>query len=330
MEREQKQALIEEIQKLSWNRRGRLKELGIPPATYYRWKKKGGIMEQETKSPRRVWNRLLEGEEETILTAARSHPELSCRLLATKLTDEAPYSVSESTVYRILKKYDLVEPRPLPELPAAGQWRHQTQGPDQIWQCDATHYFVVDWGYYKQISVQDDYSRYILSWILKPDETAYSISEAVEQALENSRSLGHLQSQQMPRLLSDNGAGFVAEVLSNYLAAHGIRHIFGKPYHPQTQGKIERFHRRIKERVCLLVYCSPEELSRALNQAVTVYNHTPHKSLKNVSPYDVYLGRKEEILRKRREKKLLTFELRKRYNLGRINWSRYRPLGLYV
>lgn len=78
-------------------------------------------MEQEIRFSRRVWNRLLEGEKEIILAAARSHPELSCRLLATKITDEAPFSVSESTVYRVLKEHGLVEPRPLPELPAAAQ-----------------------------------------------------------------------------------------------------------------------------------------------------------------------------------------------------------------
>lgn len=189
---------------------------------------------------------------------------------------------------------------------------------------------MVDRGYYKQISVQDDYSRHIISWVLKPDETAYSISEAVEQALENARTLGHLQNQQMPSLLSDNGPGFVAEVLSNYLAAHGIKHIFGKPYHPQTQGKIERFHRRIKEKVCLLVYCSPEELGRALDEAIDTYNRTPHKSPDNVSPYDTYLGRKEEILQKRRKKKLLTFAVRRRYNLNQEDLVPDRPLGLSV
>lgn len=86
MDKEQKQGLVEEVRKLSWNRRERLKELGIPPATYYRWRKEGG-MEQKNKTSRRVWNRLSGGEEETVLAAARSHPELSCRLLAVKITD---------------------------------------------------------------------------------------------------------------------------------------------------------------------------------------------------------------------------------------------------
>ena len=99
------------------------------------------------------------------------------------------------------------------------------------------------------------------------------------------------------------------------MGAHGIKHIFGKPYHPQTQGKIERFHRSIKERICLLVYCSPEELKRSLDEAITRYARTPHTALSNVSPIDVYLGRKEAILKKRADKKRLTLEHRRIYNM---------------
>jgi len=105
--------------------------------------------------------------------------------------------------------------------------------------------------------------------------------------------------------------------MADYLAAHGIKHIFGTPYHPQGRGKIERFNRRIKEKLCLVVYCSPEELKRAIDEAVAVYNQTPHESLQNVSPNDVYAGRKEEILKRRAEKKRLTLERRKQYNLNR-------------
>jgi len=74
--------------------------------------------------------------------------------------------------------------------------------------------------------------------------------------------------------------------LGEYLSAHGIKHIFGRPYHPQGRGKIERFNRRIKEKVCLMVYCSPDELRKALDEAITIYNRTPHEALDNVSPYD--------------------------------------------
>ena len=98
----------------------------------------------------------------------------------------------------------------------------------------------------------------------------------------------------------------------------GIRHIYGKPFHPQTQGKVERFNLTLKRRTMyLMVYCSPEELRQAVKKAVDEYNARPHESLGNVSPNDVYAGRKEEILQKRAEKKRLTLERRKMYNLFR-------------
>jgi transposase InsO family protein len=265
---------------------------------------------------RRIWNRLTEAEVKKVLEVARLHPELSPRLLSVKITDEENFSVSESTVYRILKENNLIAPRPLPELPAAKEWRHKTTKPDELWQSDATNIFIVGWGYYKLIPVEDDHSRKILGYDIRPDETAFSFTDVVEIAIENARKEGHLTDKnEMPSLYTDNGSGFVSEVMSGYLEAHGIRHIFGTPYHPQGRGKIERFNRSIKEKLCLVVYCSPEELKKAVTEAIAIYNATPHESLGNVSPNDVYAGRKEEILKRRQEKKQLTLGRRKKYNL---------------
>ena len=251
---------------------------------------------------------------ERVLAIARLTPELSPRLLALKITDEEDFSVSESTVYRILRDNDLIAPRPLPEMPAANQWRHKTSHPDEIWQCDGTNLFIVGWGYYKLIPVEDDYSRKIIAYDLRPDETGFSISDVMEMGVENARKEGHLVAK-MPKLYSDNGSGFTSKVLAGYLDSHGIRHIFGTPYHPQGRGKIERFNRSIKDKICLVVYSSPEKLKRAIDKAIAIYNSTPHEALNNVSPNDVYAGRKEAILQKRKEKKRLTMERRRQYNL---------------
>jgi putative transposase len=295
----------------------RLKKLGIPVSTYYHWRRlyrKGGVaaLEQGIRAPNPGWNRLMPEEEAEVLSEAKAHPELSPRLLAVKITDEKPFTVSESTVYRLLKARGLVAPRPLPELPASKEWRHKTTRPNELWQIDATNFFVAGWGYYKLIPVLDDFSRKIIAWDLMPDESAGSISESIEAAVE---AVGIKDLDPKPMLLSDNGSGFTAGVLADYLKAHGIRHIFGKPYHPQTQGKVERFNRRIKEGVCLLVYCGPDELKTALTEAITRYNGTPHEALKNVAPNDVYAGRQQEILKRREEKKRWTLARRKIMNL---------------
>ena len=322
MKAEEIKDLIEQIEAFGNNRRSVLLTLNIPESTYYRWR---GMYEREGMSglkkmstaPGKVWNRILPEEEEIILEVSKNHPELTPRLIAVKITDTKGFYASEKTVYRLLKKHNLIEPRPLKEIPAAKEYRVKTKRPDQMWQCDATNMFVRGWGYYKYIPVLDDYSRYVLTDELKLDETGDSISDAVEAAIEEAKRLGH-KLKPAPFLLSDNGPGFRGDTLSGYLWEHGIKHRFGRPYHPQTQGKVERFNRTTKSKtINLIVYSSPDELQAALKKAVREYNHTPHSRLNNVSPADVYAGRKEEILRKRAELKMLTLEKRKRYNLSR-------------
>jgi putative transposase len=321
MDEYQREDLIKKVELKEGHRAQILDDLGIPRSTYYKWRRiydQDGMPGLARTKPiaRRIWNRLAETEVKKVLEVARLHPELSPRLLSVKITDEENFSVSESTVYRILREHSLIAPRPLPELPAAKEWRHKTTKPDELWQSDATNLFIVGWGYYKLIPVEDDYSRKILGYDIRPDETAFSFADVMEIALENARKEGHaMDKDNMPSLYTDNGSGFVSNVMSGYLEAHGIRHIFGTPYHPQGRGKIERFNRSIKEKLCLVVYCSPEELKKAVTEAIKTYNATPHESLDNVSPNDVYTGRKEEILKRRQEKKRLTFERRKKYNL---------------
>jgi len=314
--------LIRKLDLLGGQRSKVLSELGVPRSTFYHWREEYDQKKESAfkKTPvrRKVWNKLGVDEAKKVLEIALKYPELSPRLLAIKITDEETFSISESTVYRLLKEKGLVYPRPLPEMPAAKEWKKKTTGPDDLWQCDGTNLFIVGWGYYKLIPVEDDYSRKILGYDLKPDESGFSVSDVLEIAIENARREGHIL-KKMPDLYTDNGSGFISGVVEGYLAHHGIHHIFGTPYHPQGRGKIERFNRRIKETLCLLVYSSPEELKKAIDEAIRIYNQTPHEALKNVSPNDVYAGRREDILKKRQEKKRLTIENRKRYNLNQQN-----------
>ena len=296
----------------------RLEALGISRSTYYAWKKRydeHGIkgLDRRPSTRTRFWNALGAGEEGEVLRVALAHPELSPRLVAFKIIDECDFSVSESKVFRLLKSKGLIRPRPLDQNPAAKQWRHRTTRVDEIWQCDAKNIFIPGWGHYKAIPVEDDFSRKLLALPLKPDETSDSISDAVEKALENAKKEGHTLTVR-PVLLSDNGPGYIGEVLVEYLKAQGIRQIHGAPYHPQTQGKVERLNRKIKERVCLVVYGSPSELQAALDRFREEYNRTPHEALKNVSPNDVYAGRQEEVLRRRAAKKRLTMLRRRKRN----------------
>ena len=299
----------------------RLRELGIAASTYYGWKRrlaKRGLKAflGESSAPKRVWNRLSEQEREMIEAEARAFTELSPRLLAIKLTEDYGVSVSESTVYRVLKAKGLVRQRPVDQRPATKAWKKPTKGVDEIWQLDATNFFIPDFGYYKGIPVIDDHSRKLLACPVRKDESGQSASDAMELALEKAQSEGHLIDEK-PVLLTDNGPGFAGEVMAKYLKARGVRHIFGAPYHPQTQGKVERFNRTMKEKVNLWVYGKPEDLQAAIDKMVAEYNETPHEALKNVSPNDVYAGRQEQVLERRARIRRETIARRYAYNMGR-------------
>jgi putative transposase len=321
MKAEQRLELLHKLEQPGVNKRKMLKALDVPESTYYHWRdllESGGVMALEKEAPvaKRVWSRLLPEEEQKIILEAKAHPELSPRLLALKITDSEAFYASESKVFSLLKSHGLIAPRPMPEFPAAKEYRHKTTRRNEMWQIDGTQFFVVDWGYYKLLPVIDDYSRKGLSHRLYADESGESASHAIEEAVERA-GIKDLSQDNRPILLSDNGSAFKSDLLAQHLAVHGIRHIFGRPYHPQTQGKIERLNRRIKEKVCLMVHTSPGELQKAIDEFFETYNATPHEGLKNVSPNDVYDGKRDEILARRAEIKRRSLERRKQYNLGR-------------
>ena len=126
----------------------------------------------------------------------------------------------------------------------------------------------------------------------------------------------HVRVVHRPRLLSDNGPCSVSGELADYLETHRIAHTRGAPYHPMTQGKIERYHRSMKNAVKLEKYHSPWELERAIARFVNDYNHRRlHEALDNVTPADVYEGRRVAILTRREQIKRRTLQQRRRENL---------------
>jgi transposase InsO family protein len=175
---------------------------------------------------------------------------------------------------------------------------------------------VIGWGWYYLSTVMDDFSRYIIAWKLFPTMSASDVTETLDLALAASGVIKP-RVRHRPRLLSDNGPCYISGELRDYLDAHRMRHTRGAPYHPMTQGKIERYHRSMKNVVKLENYYLPGELENALSGFVEHYNNARyHESLKNVTPADVYLGRHHEILSERQKIKRLTLRLRKKENLA--------------
>jgi putative transposase len=148
--------------------------------------------------------------------------------------------------------------------------------------------------------------------------TSESISEVVEQAVEWT-GMKNVPVEDRSRLVTGNGPGYLAHAFEDYLRMLAIRHIRCSPHHPQTNGKLERFHETRKARVNLLVYSSPEELRRAIAEFIEFYNHRRyHEGIGNVAPADVYYGRRDGILKRREEQKRVTLEERFRYNRSRL------------
>ena len=220
-----------------------LGELGVPRSTYYRWlrRKEGQRLEDNAGGGNPPWNKLASQEVDSILSVAREMPELSCRQLAAWTIDNMGFSVSESTVYRILRREGLVK-RPEMRLAAGKGYHHKTTGPHQMWATDAS---------YSLVTVMDDYARFILA----------------------------------------------------------------SPVHPQTNGKLERYHQTLKCEVNHLPYEMSSDLEAAIVAFVSSDNYRRyHKVLGNVTPSDVLKGRGQEILRRRKEVQAQTIQGRRQRN----------------
>ena len=292
-----------------------LRELGVARSTYYRWLKRREQrgLENDAGGGRPPWNRMTSREVDHVLSVAREMPELSPRQLAAWVTDNMGFSVSESTVYRILRREGLVK-RPEMRLAADKEYHRKTTGPHQMWATDASYFRVVGWGYYYLVTVMDDYSRFIIAHRLQRDMTSDSFIEVVQEAVDRT-GMDQVPITDRTRLLSDNGPGYVSRAFRDYLGMVGIRHILAAPFHPQTNGKLERYHQTLKRDVNQLPYEMPSDLEAAIVAFVSYYNYRRyHKALGNVTPSDVLRGRREDILRRRREVKAQTIERRRRHN----------------
>jgi transposase InsO family protein len=304
-----KAIILAQVENQPRGKRRVLMALGIPKSSYYRWRQ----VQPDSRNRRRPWNQITPEEEGKVLAVAREYPDLSSRQLAAWITDNKGFAISESTVYRLLRREGLVKHQET-QIMAAKEYHTKTTSPHQMWATDAAYFRVVGWGYYYLVTVMDDYSRFILAWKLQKDMSANSLIEVVQEAVD-ATGMTDVPVEHRTRLLSDNGAGYVSRVFRDYLCLVGIKHILAAPFHPQTNGKVERYQQSLKQEVNQLPYELPGQLERAINDFVGYYNnHRYHKALGNVTPADVLYGRREKILRRRKEVQIQTINCRRDYN----------------
>jgi len=243
-----------------------LEQIGVSRPTFYRWydlyRRFGeAALEDRRGGSGRVWNRIPNEVCQQVLEMALDRPELSPRELAVTFTDEKRYFVSEASVYRLLRAHDLITSPAFIVMRAADEFREKTSAPNQLWQTDFTYLKVIGWGWFYLSTILDDYSRYVIAWKLCTTMKAADVTDTLTMALRAS-GCDSARVVQRPRLLSDNGPSYVSSDLAEWLSGKGMDHTRGAPCHPQTKGKIERWHQTLKNRILLENYFMPGDLER--------------------------------------------------------------------
>ena len=314
----EKMEIIRMVEESSLGITRTLRELDIPRSSFYEWYRRyqengyNGLA-LKYKNSRQVWNTIPEWEKERVVEVARQYPEKSSREIACLITDMGSF-ISESSVYRILKSYDLVTSPAYTVISAKDHFEHPTIRINELWQTDFTYFKVKDWGWYYLSTAMDDYSRYIIAWQLCRTMKSENVKETLDMAIERT-GVKHVHVVQRPRLLSDNGPAYISRELKSYLEKQDIRHIRTRIYHPMTQGKIERYHRSMKNLILLDLYYSPTELTERIREWVDYYNnHRYHEAIDNVTPADKYNGKDFDVLKNRKKVRKQTMKLRRKLN----------------
>ena len=293
-----------------------LDKLGILPASFYRWYDRyqsGGYeaLKDRPPRPKQAWNRIPDDVRGRVFRLALDAPALLPRELATRFIDTEGCFVSEASVYRLLKAHDLITSPAFGMIKAADAFKDKTVRPNQLWQTDFTYLKVIGWGWFYLSTILDDCSRYIIAWKLCPTMRTEDVTDTLELALKAS-GCDQAKVVHKPRLLSDNGSSYLSGDLAEWLDDQSLEHVRGAPYHPQTQGKIERWHQTLKNRILLENYYLPGDLEAQLGVFVEHYNHRRDpESLNNLTPADVYFGRGQTILLERERIKRKTIEHRR-------------------
>ena len=312
----EKAEIIRIVERSHLGIRRTLEQIGVSRATFYRWYDRyqtGGpeALEDRPSRPSRVWNRIPDDTRQQILALALEETELSPRELAVRFTDTTGYFVSEASVYRLLKAHDLITSPAFIVMKAASEFTDKTSRPNEMWQTDFTYLKIIGWGWMYLSTILDDFSRYIIAWKLCTTMTAQDVTATLEMALKAS-GCDQAHVHHKPRLLSDNGSSYIAGDLADWLDDRKMTHVRGAPYHPQTQGKIERWHQTLKNRILLENYYLPGDLEAQVDAFVDHYNHHRyHESLDNLTPADVYFGQAATLLAQRARIKRQTIQLRR-------------------
>lgn len=276
-----------------WTLKRILRRLGLTKSRYHAWVQRAArdALDDLVRPPRCPWQALPE-EVDAVLAYALAHPREGYRRLAWRMVDEDVAYLSPTSVYRILDDADLLyrwkRSRPAGARPA------EPTAPHQRWHVDLMYLRVHD-SWYFLVTVLDAYSRYVVHWDLLTSMTAADVRVVIQDALQ--------QTGAHPEVVTDNGSQFTAKDFKELVRDFALAHIRIRTYHPESNGKLERFHRSTREAL------EPAELTNLatareiIGRWVRQYNETRlHAALHYLPPAEYYRGDPQRRLAERREK----------------------------
>ena len=268
--------------------------LGVGGSKFYDWKRRyGKVNEHNALVPRDWW--LEDWEKKAIVDFHGKHPLEGYRRLAFMMLDADVVAVSPSSVYRVLKAAGVMD-RWNRKTSKKGTGFQQPTGPHQHWHVDVS-YLNICGTFYFMCSVLDGCSRSIVHWEIREHMQEIDVEVILQRAREK---YPHAN----PRIITDNGPQFIARDFKEFIRIAGMTHVKTSPYYPQSNGKIERYHRTIKgECIRVTALWSLEDARRVVTGYVQHYNEVRlHSAIGYVTPLTKLRGEEKQVFTERDRK----------------------------
>jgi putative transposase len=268
--------------------------IGVGPSKFYDWKRRfGKVNEHNAWVPRDHW--LTDEEKQRIATFARAHPLEGYRRMTFMMLDADVVACSPASVFRVLKAAGLLA-GPTPPITKKGTGYVQPLKPHQEWHVDVSHLNIAG-TFYFLCSILDGYSRFIVHAEIREKMEEIDVETILQRARE-------IFPGEKPRIISDNGPQFIAKDFKEFIRITGMTHVRTSPYYPQSNGKIERWHKTLKgDCIRVTVPLSLDEARRIVADYITHYNQVRlHSAVGYVTPKDMLEGRAPTIHQQRDHK----------------------------
>ncbi|MCG8345035.1 MAG: IS3 family transposase [Chlorobiales bacterium] len=281
--------------------------LDIAPSKYYNWQSRyGKVNEHNALIPRDFW--LEEWEKQAIVNFHAQYPLEGYRRLTYMMLDQNIVAVSPSSVYRVLSTAGLLR-RWNTKKGSKGKGFVQPLKPHEHWHIDVSYVNLLGTFYYL-CSTLDGCSRYIVHWELRKAMTEKDVEIILQRAREKFPGA-------KPRIISDNGPQFIAKDFKEYIRLTGMSHVRTSPFYPQSNGKLERYHKTIKaECIRPKVALSLEDARNQIDGYIRFYNNERlHSAIGYIAPKDKLEGQDTQIFKERGQKLEAAREARKQKRL---------------